>query len=154
MDSKTMTLTEESYENQTRTDESQPVEPAPGVETGTPSARFLAFLLLIFAGALAIRLWFNFLAPHANLAGCCDASEYVRNARAIANLADLATKSPTFFQDALNSLLGMATADQLSTFKKSLESLHEVYQGGPVFPLFILSALTAGAPFVSDQTLT
>lgn len=42
--------------------------------------------LVIFAIALALRLWFNFGTDHINAAAACDASEYIRYTAALSNL--------------------------------------------------------------------
>jgi hypothetical protein len=88
----------------------------------------------IFAGALAIRLWFNFAADHANCAGCCDASEYVRNAAALSSMLSLPQE---FWHKFLSCAFGAASPADLESVRSYMSGLKEVYQAGPVFPIFL-----------------
>jgi hypothetical protein len=102
----------------------------------------------IFAGALAIRLWFNFAADHANCAGCCDASEYVRNAAALSSMLSLPQE---FWHKFFGCAFGAASPADLESVRLYMSGLKEVYQAGPVFPIFLtLSFSAAGFLFTGN----
>lgn len=105
-------------------------------------------LAAIFATALSVRLWFNFAADHANCAGCCDASEYVRNAAALSSMLGL---PQDFWHKFFNCALGSASSADLESVRSAMSGLKEVYQAGPVFPIFLtLSFSVAGFLFSNN----
>ncbi len=102
----------------------------------------------IFASALSIRLWFNFAADHANCAGCCDASEYVRNAAALSSMLQLPQE---FWHKFFACAFGSASPADLESVRSAMSGLKEVYQAGPVFPIFLtLSSSVAGFLFTNN----
>lgn len=105
-------------------------------------------LASIFVSALSIRLWFNFAADHANCAGCCDASEYVRNAAALSSMLALPQE---FWHKFFACAFGSASPADLESVRAAMSNLKEVYQAGPVFPIFLtLSFSAAGALFANN----
>ena len=102
----------------------------------------------IFASALAVRIWFNFVADHANCAGCCDASEYVRNATALQGLLKY---PPEFWQKFFQCAVGAASTADVESVRAAMSNLKEVYQAGPVFPIFLtLSFASANFLFTNN----
>ncbi|HEY9784027.1 MAG TPA: glycosyltransferase family 39 protein [Candidatus Obscuribacterales bacterium] len=98
---------------------------------------------LIFAFALALRLWFNFAAPHISALDAADASEYLRNARALSELPDrLGQIGWTTVASAAAAIFEGARTEALTQVRGALTSLKEVYQSGPVFPLFLSACLS------------
>ncbi|MBI2811111.1 MAG: hypothetical protein HYX67_09820 [Candidatus Melainabacteria bacterium] len=133
-----------------------PAETETGVEyrrteeasTKTNSLRNELILAAIFGSALSIRLWFNFAADHANCAGCCDASEYVRNAAALSGMLALPQE---FWHKFFASAFGSASPADLESVRAAMSGLKEVYQAGPVFPIFLtLSFSAAGFLFTGN----
>lgn len=133
-----------------------PAETETGVEyrrteeapTKAGSLRNGLILAAIFASAISIRLWFNFAADHANCAGCCDASEYVRNAAALSNMLNLPQE---FWHKFFACAFGSASPADLESVRASMSNLKEVYQAGPVFPVFLtLSFSVAGFLFTNN----
>jgi hypothetical protein len=104
----------------------------------------------IFVSALAIRLWFNFFADHANCAGCCDASEYVRNAAALSGMFNLPAD---FWQKFFLCVSGAASTADLESVRSALSGLKEVYQAGPVFPIFLTLSFTLANFLFSNNPL-
>lgn len=128
-------------------------------ETGTEQARIAApatkrfdskhsfALASIFVSALVLRIWFNFSADHANCAGCCDASEYVRNAAA---LSSMLTLQQEFWHKFFAAVFGVASPADLESVRASMSGLKEVYQAGPVFPIFLTLSFSVAA-FMSTE---
>ncbi len=107
-------------------------------------------LLAIFIAALAIRLWFNFAADHANCAGCCDASEYVRNAAALSSVLSFPAE---FWHKFFLCVFGSASAVDVESVRSALSGLKEVYQAGPVFPIFLTLSFSAAGFLFSNNPL-
>jgi hypothetical protein len=107
-------------------------------------------LLAIFVAAVAIRLWFNFAADHANCAGCCDASEYVRNAAALSGVLSFPAE---FWHKFFLCVFGSASAVDLESVRSALSGLKEVYQAGPVFPIFLTVSVSAVGFLFSNNPL-
>lgn len=117
-------------------------------ERKAAALRYKLALGAIFIAAAAIRLWFNFAADHPNCAGCCDASEYVRNAAALSSMLDLPQE---FWHKFFNCAIGTAPQAELESVRAYMSGLKEVYQAGPVFPIFLtLSFSAAGFLFANN----
>ena len=80
-----------------------------------------------------MRVWFNFFDVHANCAGCCDASEYVRNAKALNTLLHFPAE---FWNKFFLCAFGAApTADQ-EAVRSAMSFLKEVYGGSDISDIF------------------
>lgn len=112
--------------------------------------RYKLTLVGIFIAALGIRLWFNFAADHPNCAGCCDASEYVRNAAALSSMLSLPQE---FWHKFFSCALGTASPADLESVRAYMSGLKEVYQAGPVFPIFLTLSLSAAGFLFSNNPL-
>lgn len=102
--------------------------------------------LLIFACALAIRLWFALYDGHLDASAVCDSSEYLRDAAA---LSKLLSQPPQFFFDSIKYLFGSLDAQSAIVLKEQYKSIEEmVRQAGSVYPAFLILgyALTGHAP--------
>ncbi|MBX9692910.1 MAG: glycosyltransferase family 39 protein [Cyanobacteria bacterium] len=98
---------------------------------------FLAVGIAVFALAFLLRLWFGLCDGHSQIVFACDASEYLRDAK---GLSELATRSSDFWMNCI------ASGDK-SEVHKAFEHLRELRQAGPVFPLFLsLSFLVFNCP--------
>lgn len=111
---------------------------------GWQKRSWIGSVTLVFVLALALRLWFNFGLPHINAFSCCDASEYLRNAGALVSLpgklsADPAAALPVLMEYAK----GQGSAASMARTRQALSSLKEVYQSGPIFPLFLAACYQA-----------
>ncbi|MBZ0187528.1 MAG: hypothetical protein K8F91_14870, partial [Candidatus Obscuribacterales bacterium] len=108
----------------------------------------LAFSL-VFLLALAIRLWFAFFDGHQALILSCDASEYLRDARAIEGVA---RQSPGFWRDSLACLLGIADPATVALVQQGYQPLEEmIVRAGAIFPLFIFSGFALiGSPVEAE----
>ncbi len=93
------------------------------------------WLCAIFVLALAVRLWFAFADGHNSIVYSCDASEYLRDARGLAQLIET-NKSAPIFQDALQSVLNRTTSEP--QLRHGFEPVKELAIAGPIFPLFLL----------------
>lgn len=133
---------------QTTTDPSNPTiekpNTAPGLNLGVKLSRF--WLCPIFALALAVRLWFAFADGHSAIVFSCDASEYLRDARGLAQLVT----SPTAAQDLSESLklLGNSlSAQEAAQMRQQFAPVKELAIAGPIFPIaLLLSFATFGLP--------
>ncbi|CAN5481218.1 hypothetical protein BH10CYA1_BH10CYA1_56950 [soil metagenome] len=135
-----------------------PAETETGVEyrrteeppTNASSLRSGLILAAIFGSALAIRLWFNFAADHANCAGCCDASEYVRNAAALSSMLGM---PQDFWNKFFACAFGSASPADFESVRSAMSGLKEVYQAGPVFPIFLTISFSAAGFLFTDNPL-
>lgn len=93
---------------------------------------FLTFVL-----SLVIRLWFNFVDVHPVNAFACDASEYMRNARAFLSLFE---QPLSFYQSLISMQFGCLGAQECESVKNILAGFAELAISGPIFPLYILSS--------------
>ncbi len=109
--------------------------------------QFVLSLLQIFAVSLLVRLCFNFATTHTNCSFVGDASEYLREATA---LATPVFHTPDFLRHAFELLTGKATPAVLQQIHQQTTVLSELKVAGPVFPLFLLScfALSGQTPGV------
>ncbi|RTL37687.1 MAG: hypothetical protein EKK48_23675 [Candidatus Melainabacteria bacterium] len=110
--------------------------------------RYKLILAAIFVGALAVRVWFNFAADHPNCAGCCDASEYVRNAAALSSMLSLPQE---FWHKFFNCAVGTASQTDLESVRAYMSGLKEVYQAGPVFPIFLTISFSVAGFLFADN---
>lgn len=100
---------------------------------------------LIFSVALALRFWFNFIAPHVNADCAGDAWEYLSNAAAILQLKEM---PGSFWRSCMDCLIGSASGAVRHLVQSDLQPLKGLSVSGPVYPIFILlSALATGARF-------
>lgn len=93
------------------------------------------WLCAIFALALAVRLWFAFADGHSAIVYSCDASEYLRDARGLAQLFESPDRA-RIFQDAFQSLLDRTATG--AGLRQGFEPVRELAIAGPIFPLFLL----------------
>jgi 4-amino-4-deoxy-L-arabinose transferase-like glycosyltransferase len=101
--------------------------------------------LLIFALALGLRIWFNFLFPHLNTSRACDAWEYLTNAGALLHLKDMPA---SFWTSFFGCLAGTASTAARQTVLSEIQPLTVLSISGPTFPSFLaLSYLAIGAKF-------
>jgi len=90
----------------------------------------------IFFLALAIRLWFNFIDVHVNVAFSSDAAEYLRVAQGLNRAIHLPFQ---FWADALNTIrLHSPNSPESLGLQHQLVFLNELSRGSPIFPLYIL----------------
>lgn len=107
------------------------------------------WLCAIFAVALAVRLWFAFADGHNAIVYSCDASEYLRDARGLAQLIE-SNKSAPIFQDALQSVLNRTISEP--QLRHGFEPVKELAIAGPIFPIFLLvSHAILGLPIAESN---
>lgn len=113
-----------------------------------PASYFRLALAAIFALSLCLQLYFNFAAVHVSNHGSCDASEYLRNAKALLKLREL--PGNRWLNVALTAS-GLASKQQASQAKEDLSTLKEMHQSGPVFPLFLASTFAISGSSFSNS---
>ncbi len=104
----------------------------------------LVALSAIFLLAAGLRLWFNLATQHSDIAFSCDAAEYLRNAQALQNLAQL---PHSFWEQCGSCFLGAASSQTAAQVHRQFLELKDFFISGPIFPLYLLScfALTGAA---------
>ncbi len=91
---------------------------------------------IIFFLALLIRLWFNFMDVHVNVAFASDAAEYLRVAQGLNKAIHLPFQ---FWSDALSTIRQYPQNSPESLgLQKQLVFLNELSRGSPIFPFYIL----------------
>lgn len=98
------------------------------------------WLACVFALALSVRLWFAFADGHSAIVFSCDASEYLRDARGLAQIIE-SKESSQVFSDSLRTFLDSSAKE--SGVRKGFEPVRELAIAGPVFPLFLLASYAA-----------
>lgn len=107
---------------------------------------------LIFAFALLIRLWFVFSDGHQAHMNALDASEYVRNGRAVQNF--VSDKSSSFWLNSISEGLHLLPEKVSIEIRSEYGSLQElVTRSGPIYPGFIALGLAMGHPFFGEDSL-
>ncbi len=114
-----------------------------------PTGAFRLALVAIFTLSLVLQIYFNFFAVHVNNHGSCDASEYLRNAKALIKVSELPSDR---WGNIVRAACGMASPRELNRAKEDLTILEEMHQSGPVFPLFLATSFCAsGAGFSNSN---
>ncbi len=130
---------------QTSVDTSKPKDekPHPASSASSDAASMRLWLIAIFALALGIRSWFAFADGHSAIVFSCDASEYLRDAR---GLAQLLTNSPNWTETI--RLLGNSLSTQEAVqLRQQFAPVKELAIAGPIFPLgLLISFASFGLP--------
>jgi len=95
----------------------------------------LVWLCAIFVIALAVRLWFAFADGHSAIVYSCDASEYFRDAKGLAQLIG-SNDSAQAFRDAWQAVLNRTSSEP--QLRHGFEPVKELAIAGPIFPIFLL----------------
>src|ERR1700678_4357082 len=90
---------------------------------------------LVFALALLLRGWFNFVDIHVSCAGSCDASEYLRDAANISRVSIQLGSIP--IRDYMATVVGLAPYSVRASVQAVFDPLKEMSIAGPIFPLFL-----------------
>jgi 4-amino-4-deoxy-L-arabinose transferase-like glycosyltransferase len=130
---------------QTPVDTSKPKEEKPdSASTAQSDAWNLrVWLFAIFALAFGVRACFAFVDGHSGIVFSCDASEYLRDAR---GLAQLITNSPNW-TETFRLLNGSLSTQQALELRQQFAPVKELAIAGPIFPLgLLLSFASFGLP--------
>ena len=121
---------------QTSIDTSKPTDdkPHPASAEAPDAKHLLLWLSAIFALALGVRAWFAFADGHSAIVFSCDASEYLRDAR---GLAQLLTNSSNW-AETLRLLGNNLPPQEALQLRQQFAPVKELAIAGPIFPLALL----------------
>jgi hypothetical protein len=129
---------------QTSIDVSEQTQVKPSIEPTAKSGSKLKRLWLcpIFAIALAIRVWFAFADGHSAIVFSCDASEYLRDARGLAQLIS-ASDNAQAWTETFRLLGNNLTVQEAAQLRQQFAPVKELAIAGPIFPLTLLLSFAA-----------
>lgn len=119
---------------------------------GSFTSRICVAFLAMFFLALAIRIWFCFGDGHQTQINALDASEYIRNARAVKQF--VSAKPSGFWIDSILDCVHFLPVEKSSALHAEYGALSElITRSGPVYPGFLAIALALGEPFFGSDSL-
>lgn len=119
---------------------------------GGYNSRICVAHLALFFLALAIRIWFCFGDGHHTQINALDASEYVRNARAVKHF--VSAKPSEFWLNSFLDCVHLLPVEESSGLHAEYGSLSElITRSGPVYPGFLAITLALGEPFFGSDSL-
>jgi len=125
------------------TSKSKDEKPNPASSACSETASMRLWLIAIFALALGIRSWFAFADGHSAIVFSCDASEYLRDARGIAQLL---TNSPDW-TETIRLLGNSLSSQEVVQLRQQFAPVKELAIAGPIFPLgLLISFASFGLP--------